>query len=349
MFFNKVKNYLNREKKKGKEKAITEMINSYYQLAAKELDITTRVFDKNIIQFRRGEKVKNIWHSWTDLDGEASLMIAGDKPLCYSLLREENIPVPNYRVIKAGDYRGAKDFREKNNCAIVIKPARNTGDTAGVFVKLTKNIDIWWAVHSAGAFCNEIIVEEYFEGLDYRLLFCDGKFVAASSRVPCYIIADGKRTIRDIIKEDNKNRLPIGKYYKFGEMKRPIRYQITLNRKSINVLKDQGYSLKSIPPKMSRIDLQSTCDWIYGGEYYDVSTEISSQLVEICKNAVLKAGIKLAGVDIIAKDIKEVRNGSFIINEINTTPAIWLHYEMINQDKLRPVAVDILKAMFNIR
>lgn len=324
------------------------MFNSYYLMAAKQLNISSRVFDNHIIQFRKGEKVQNIWSAWTDLDGEASLMIAGDKPLCYSLLREENIPVPNYIVIKGGDYVRALDFKKKCNGPVVIKPARNTGDSKGVFVKLTRNIDIWWAVHFAGALGDEIIVEEYFDGINYRLLFCDGRFLAASSRIPRYVGTDGINTIKYLIKKENADRIPIGEYYEFDKHKRPILYQIPLDRELKNILKEQGYALDSIPPKGEKVPLQKICHWYYGGEYYDVSSKISLQIVEICQKAVSKVGIKLAGVDVITKDIRVVTEGSIVINEINTTPALLIHYEVQNQGEMRPVAFDILKAMFNI-
>jgi len=114
-----------RKRRRGKSRELS-MYNSYYLLAAKQLNIRATVFDNHIIQFRKGKKVQNIWSAWTDLDGEASLMIAGDKPLCYSLLKEENIPLPNYKVLKRGDYVGALEFRKKCNGPVVIKPARNT-------------------------------------------------------------------------------------------------------------------------------------------------------------------------------------------------------------------------------
>ena len=344
----RIGNFIKYKKRKiGKSRELN-MYNSYYLLAAKQLDISIKIFDNHIIQLRKDEKVQNIWSAWTDLDGEASLMIAGDKPLCYDLLEEENIPLPNYKVLKRGDYVGALEFREKCNGPVVIKPARNTGDASGVFVKLKRDIDIWRAVCSAGALSDEIIVEEYFEGINCRLLFCNGRFLAASSRIPRYIITDGINTIKSLIKKENAGRVPVGEYYKFDELRRPIRYEIPLDRETKKMLKEKEYTLESVPPKGERVSLQRICHWYYGGEYYDVSSDISSQLVEICKKAVSKIGIKLAGVDIITKDIETVTERSFVINEINTTPGLLVHYEVQNQDKMRPVAVEILKSMFSM-
>jgi len=345
---NRIVNLTAHRKRRKTKIGDISLSNSYYLMAAKQLDISAIVFDNHIIQFRKGEKVQNIWSAWTDLDGEASLMIAGDKPLCYALLAEENLPVPNYKVLKRGDYIGAIQFKRKCNAPVVIKPARNTGDAAGVFVKVKSNFEIWWAVCIAGALSDEIIVEEYYEGINCRLLFCKGRFLAASSRIPRYVVADGTSTVENLIAKENGSRIPIGEYYTFDERKRPIRYRIPLDRETKKVLKDNKHTLKSIPSKGEKVPLQRICHWYYGGEYYDVSSDIPSQLVKISEKAVSKLGIKLAGIDLIMKDIENVTDGSFVINEINTTPALLVHYEVQNQDKMRPVAIDILKTMFNM-
>jgi cyanophycin synthetase len=344
----KIQSYIKNRIKRNKNRSALTMYNSYYLIAADQLKITTKIFDNLILQFRKEDKVMNIWSAWTDLDGEPTLMIAGDKPLCYDLLQAHNIPIPNYKVLKNGDYKGALHFKRECNSPVVIKPARNTGDSAGVFVKLQKNTDILYAVLSASALSDEIIIEKFVGGINYRLLFCRGEFLAASSRIPRYIIPDGVHNIRYLITKENKTRLKNGLYLKFSDHKRPIKYKIPIDKETNQILKEQGYTLQSIPQKNTKVPLQRICHWFYGGEYYDVSTEISDEIIEICKSAVSILGIKLAGVDIIAKDIRNVTEGSFVINEVNTTPALLVHYEVQNQERMRPVAQDILKSMFDL-
>jgi D-alanine-D-alanine ligase-like ATP-grasp enzyme len=52
-------------------------------------------------------------------------------------------------------------------------------------------------------------------------------------------------------------------------------------------------------------------------------------------------------VDLIARDIRNPKEGTYVINEINTSPALLVHYEVQNQEKMRPVAKEILRTIFN--
>jgi len=72
-------------------------------------------------------------------------------------------------------------------------------------------------------------------------------------------------------------------------------------------------------------------------------------LVDACRKSVEAIGIKLAGVDLIAQDIKDPKRGTYVINEINTTPALLIHYEVQNQEKRRDVARMILESMFHLK
>ena len=46
---------------------------------------------------------------------------------------------------------------------------------------------------------------KHIEGKDYRICLVDYKVVAASERIPPYIIGDGKSTIKDLVQELNKD------------------------------------------------------------------------------------------------------------------------------------------------
>ena len=71
-------------------------------------------------------------------------------------------------------------------------------------------------------------------------------------------------------------------------------------------------------------------------------------MVELGRKAVQVIGIKWAGVNLIARDIRNPKEGTYVINEVNTSPAPLIHYEVQNQDRMRPVAREILKMMFVI-
>jgi hypothetical protein len=57
----------------------------------------------------------------------------------------------------------------------------------------------------------------------------------------------------------------------------------------------------------------------------------------------------LAGVDLISRDIKNAEERSYVINVINTTPALLIHYEVQNQGKMQPLVNEIMKIMFAMK
>jgi cyanophycin synthetase len=347
--FLRVKAKVETLKRKGQVKSdFTEVEYSYYLREVAHFGVIATVLDNNVLQLRKGNTIHNVWKAFTDFDGEASLMIAGDKALCASMLKEAGLPVPNYIVLKSGDYRNTIAFKKRIKAPIVIKPAKNTGDSTGVYIKPESFFDIWFAVNNAGIYGKEIIVEEFVEGTNYRLLFCKEKFLGACSRIPSFVVGDGVQTIRELIERANKDRLEQGNYLRYNPRTRPILYKIAISEFLIRCIKKQGLTLNSIPEKDTRVQLQDICHWLRGGQYIDVTDIISPKLVELGRKAVQVTGIKCAGADLIARDIRNPKEGTYVINEINTSPALLVHYEVQNQDKMRPVAREIMKIMFDI-
>lgn len=328
---------------------LNKLENSYYLHEAYKLGISNNVIMDNVVQLRNGNEVYNIWRSGTDLDGLGSLHVSGDKAYCYSVFEKGNIPTPKHIILKSGDFKNAIAFKKRIKSPVVIKPARDTGDSKGVFVRPETFSEIYWAVNSAGAYGKEIIVEEYFTGTNYRLLFCKGQFLGASARVPASIVCDGFHSVKELIILANKERRQIGDILPYEAIKRPILYEVRITRQLKKVVRRQGLRLSSIVGRANVIQLHETCHWLYGGQYLDVTDDISTVLVDVCRKSAEAVGIKLAGVDLIAQDIKDPKKGTYVINEINTTPALLIHYEVQNQEKRRDVARMILEAMFHLK
>ncbi len=332
----------------SKKPSLNTLENSYYLWEARKLGISAEVILDKVVQLRKDDQVYNLVNCGTDLDGWGSMHIAADKVYCYSVLKKLSIPVPRHAVLHRGDYKGALLFQKQINSPIVIKPARGTADTTGVFVKPQGFMELFFAVNFAGSFGKEILVEEFIEGLNYRLLFCKGKFLAASLRMPASLTGDGLKTVKELISGANRNRRKVGDIPAYDPISRPMLYQISITKQLEQSIRERGLQLNSVPLKGAVIQLHDVCHWLFGGEYHDVTDEISPVLVDKCQKAVHALGIKLAGVDVISRDIRETAQGNYVVNEVNTTPAMLIHYEVQNQDKMRPVVNSILRAMFSM-
>ncbi len=330
----------------GKKPDTVGLEHSYYLHEAPGLGVQAGILENNVLQLRKNGTVQNIYHAFTDLDGEASLMMAGNKIFCHSLFKRHGIPVPDHAVLRSGDYRGAAEFRRRCDAPVVVKPAKNTGDGRGVCIDPATPFALWYAVNHAGMFGREILVEKFCEGTNYRLLYCRGSFLAASSRDPARVVGDGFRTVRALIDQANAGRMENGRCVEYDPQTRPILYKIPVTRGLAGLLKRQGLTLDSVPLKGEEVRVQDICHWLFGGAYHDVTDEVSPDFIALGKRVVDLFGIKLAGIDLIAGDIRTAIPGTYVINEVNTSPGILVHYEVQNRHKVRPVAREIIRAMF---
>lgn len=324
-----------------------DLESSYYQYEADKLGLKHSLVLDNVLQIFDGTQILNIWKSGTDLDGKGSLHLAGDKKYCYDIFKKKSIPVPRHRTLRSGDVKGVLDFKKSVGQPVVIKPAKDTGDASGVFINLTSFWSIVKAANYVRIFGPKMIVEEFIQGRNYRLLFCCGKFISACVRLPSSVKGDGILSVAQLIQRENLTRLSLGDIRVFTPESRPILFKIEITSELKDTLKKQNMTLSSIPAKDLEVNLQPICHWLYGGKYIDVTETIHPGYIEVAKRAVNAVGIKLAGIDLIAEDISTYNEQGFAINEVNTTPGLLVHYEVQNQSERQDVCRSVIKQYFN--
>src|SRR5699024_10873161 len=86
----------------------------------------------------------------------------------------------------------------------------------------------------------DIIVEQYIDGHDYRVYVIENEVVGAILRVPPNIIGDGKSTVEELIKIKNKDRM---------RNPRLMDCQININNDFLEYLIKSGFNLNSVPKK----------------------------------------------------------------------------------------------------
>ena len=58
---------------------------------------------------------------------------------------------------------------------------------------------------AARAYGRSVVVEQFAEGRDHRVLVIDGKVAACAERVPARVAGDGRRSIRALVEEANRD------------------------------------------------------------------------------------------------------------------------------------------------
>ncbi|MFH1461183.1 MAG: hypothetical protein ABIF84_02065 [Patescibacteria group bacterium] len=116
-----------------------------------------------------------------------------------------------------------------------------------------------------------------------------------------------------------------------------------------NLIKSQGFSLKSILPIKQKIFLREYSKISQGGKIKNLPRDlIHPEIKKMCLKAVKVTGLELAGLDIIAENLsKSPKEQKIKFIEINGRPDIYIHH-LPNDGKLVNVTKEILKYIFKL-
>ena len=305
--------------------------------AAKARKIPThRLNGDSLVRLGWGAKQKRISTAETSNTGAIAESIAQDKELTRALLREVGIPVASGRPVDSPEdaYEAAQDI----GGAVVVKP-RYGNHGRGVSVNLTTREQVLSAYEIASEFSDNIVVERFAQGDDYRLLVVDGKLVAAARREPAQVVGDGVHSIEELIAEVNRDP-------RRGEGHGSVLTKITIDPVALTTLVEQGFTPQSVPPEGVVVLIRRNANLSTGGTAADVTDLVHPEVAARAEEAARVIGLDVAGIDIIAKDIsRPLEDQGGIIVEVNAGPGLRMHIEP-SSGKPRPVGEAIIGSLF---
>jgi cyanophycin synthetase len=161
-----------------------------------------RLNDRSLVQIGYGSQLHRILAAETDRTSAIAESIVQDKQLTKDLLSSIGVPVAKGRPVSSAD--DAWEAAQEIGVPVVVKP-KDGNQGKGVAVNLVTAEQVRAAYDNAAARYEEILVEKYAAGADYRLLIINHKLVAAARREPPQVIGDGRRTIAELVAEVNKD------------------------------------------------------------------------------------------------------------------------------------------------
>jgi len=295
-----------------------------------------RLNNGSLVVFGHGHKQRRIIAAETDRTGAIAEAIAQDKQLTRQLLSAVGVPVPTGRPVSSAE--DAWEAAEEIGAPVVVKPQfGNHG--RGVATNLTTREQVMSAYHAAREEGREIVVERYAPGADHRLLVVGNRVVAAARRDPPKVIGDGKSTIAELVAELNKDPLR-------SDGHATVLSIVKLDSIACSVLAEQGYTPESIPPAGAEVLIRRNANLSTGGTAVDVTDEVHPSVAEQAVDAARVIGLDVAGVDIIAQDIRQPLNEQGgIVCEVNAGPGLRMHLQP-SAGKPRPVAEAIIDTLF---
>ncbi len=306
--------------------------------SAAKRDVPVIPIDKDscLYQLGYGKKQKRIAATITSATSCVAVDIASNKLQTNNILKDAGLPVPRgFIVEKAVEL---KELISRLGSPLVVKPY-NCNHGNGVSLYINNWHDLKNAFYQAKKHSDKVIIEEYIKGNDYRLLLVDNQLVAAAERTPPHVIGDGKNTIKKLI--DNINN-----YSYRGEGHEKPLTRIYIDEIVSKYLSEQGYTINTIPDRGQVVYLRYNGNLSTGGTARDITAQVHPSNAELAVRAARVIGLDIAGIDIIAKDIRVplVQQDGAII-EVNAAPGIRMHHYPLKGES-RNVADDIIEYLF---
>lgn len=267
------------------------------------------------LRIQKDKKVRWLSPQRGYFNSKTSCDLALFKHLTYKILNADGLPVPKFKHIKKDTGLDDIDY-----FPVVVKPIAKA-EGKDVIIEINNKEQLEQACRNLFGKYKNLLVEKMIFGKEYRLLVLDKKVIAASERKPPKIRGDGRKTVSELIEENNKNRRDDTDDFT------PFLKTLEIDPEMERYIKEQGYNLNSIPPKDQTIHLRRNANFTTGGEVEDVTDKIHPENKKTAVRAIKSLGLKLGGVDIITPDISKpmAKEGGKII-EINGIPGLWIHH-----------------------
>ena len=290
----------------------------------------------SMIQFGWGSRQRRIQAAEMDVTSAISESIAQDKELTKMLLASAGVPVPLGREIRSAEeaWVAAGDI----GLPVVIKP-KNGNQGKGVTVNITNREQLLKAYHAALEYDDEILVERFLPGNDFRLLVVGDKLVAAARRDPPTVVGDGVRTVRELVEEVNRDP-------RRGTGHATSLTRIRLDDIGLACLAGQDLTTESVPTKGRRVALRHNANLSTGGSATDVTDDVHPEVAHRAITAARMVGLDICGVDMVCDSIlKPLEEQGGGIVEVNAAPGLRMHLTP-SYGKGRAVGEAIIHAMF---
>ncbi len=295
-----------------------------------------RLTEGSLVQFGWGSRQRRIQAAEIDATGAIAETIAQDKELTKTLLDAAGVPVPMGRSVS--DPEDAWAAALEIGLPVVIKP-KDGNQGKGVTVNVTTKEQLTAGFHTASEFRDDILVERYLPGHDYRVLVIGDKMVACARRDPPQVVGDGVHSVRQLVEQVNKDP-------RRGDGHATSLTKIRFDDIALATLAKHGMHADSVPSNGQRVVLRNNANLSTGGTATDVTDDVHPEVAERCIAAAHMVGLDICGVDLVCdsvlKPIEEQHGG---IVEVNAAPGLRMHLSP-SFGKPRPIGEAIMDTLF---
>lgn len=296
----------------------------------------TRLDDGALVQLGYGKHARRIEATLSSQTNIISVEMAGNKDRTKRILEDAFVPVPRGVVINS--LAELEPAIENIGYPLVIKPL-DGNQGKGATTDIQGLPDAMEAFARAQAISDEVIVEQFIRGRDFRALVVNYKLVAVAMRTPAAVTGDGVHTITELVEQVNADP-------RRGNGHCKVLSRIHLDTSSLELLRKQNLSPACILPEGMELWLKTTANLSTGGTATDVTDEVHPDNILLFERIARNIGLDICGIDVMAPDLftPVVLNGGAVI-EVNAAPGLRMHLEPTS-GRPRNVAEPIVDMLF---
>ncbi|MGZ4043333.1 MAG: cyanophycin synthetase [Bacteroidia bacterium] len=297
-----------------------------------------RLNNSSFVLFGQGVNQKKIRATMTSSTSHIGVEIACDKNETKQILKSAYIPTPASEVVE--NEKDLQSTIESIGYPVVIKPI-NGNHGRGITINIRNINQAREAFKLAKDISDEVLVEKYLTGCDFRFLLINFKLVAVAKRTPALIIGDGQSTIARLIEETNcdPNR---------GDGHEQILTKIKVDKITSDILSQRNYSLETVPAKDEVVLLKDTANISTGGTATDVTHLVHPANVFMAERIARLLNMDICGIDVMAHSVEEpITNENGGILEVNACPGFRMHL-FPSKGKARNVAAHVMDMLFPV-
>ena len=308
----------------------------YFQNPLQFFCVSWRDRRRGLVQFGWGSQQRRIQAAETDMSSAIAESIAQDKELTKQLLHAAGVAVPLGRPVT--DAEDAWAAAQEIGGPVVVKP-RDGNQGKGISVNIRTREEVMAAYETAVEFRDDILVERYLPGHDFRFLVIGDKLIAAARREPPQVIGDGEHTVRQLVEIVNADP-------RRGEGHATSLTKIRFDDIALARLALQGLNADSVPPKGTRVILRNNANLSTGGTATDVTDDVHPELAACAVAAAQTVGLDICGIDVVCDSVlKPLEEQGGGIVEVNAAPGLRMHLSP-SYGKGRNVGEAIVSMMF---
>lgn len=246
--------------------------------------------------------------SLSELTSAVAMSRCDDKAVTRRLLARAGLRVPD-QVAAAGREENAAFLARHGR--VVVKPVRGE-QGVGVSVDLTTPEEVEAAVERARQTCDHVLLEQFVEGEDLRIIVIGFQMVAAAARRAPQVVGDGRHTVAELINILSRRRAAATE----GESRVPI------DDETLRCVKGAGFEMDSVLPKGVTLEVRRTANLHTGGTIHDVTPRLHPRLAEAAERAARAIDIPVVGLDLL---VPSVEGPDYVIVEANERPGLANH------------------------